>query len=183
MPPPKQPLDESKGEWRCKCTPNFNFDKSVNPSCVSSCLLCGAHRPGKDYTLVSEVRPIFSGAWIGPCIHGRDPYDRCDACGELTPQQAKAVAEAEDFRGSDKATFECFSLDDSGVIFTWEKSGAELSVVIPKDRIVVFYVGKKHGERHAGVMSDWGSLELMLKWLEDGTPFPTDGVTEGRDVY
>ena len=36
--------------------------------------------------------------YVGPCVHGRDPYDRCDGCFDLTPKQAQAVAYAEDFR-------------------------------------------------------------------------------------
>ena len=33
--------------------------------------------------------------FIGPCVHGRDPYTRCDYCGNLTPREAKENAEAE----------------------------------------------------------------------------------------
>jgi hypothetical protein len=28
------------------------------------------------------------GAFTGPCAHGRDPYTRCDSCGEMDPREA-----------------------------------------------------------------------------------------------
>ena len=34
---------------------------------------------------------VFSG----PCAHGRVPYTRCDECGELPPEQARAKAALE----------------------------------------------------------------------------------------
>jgi hypothetical protein len=33
--------------------------------------------------------------FLGPCAHGRDPYDRCNHCGNLSPEEAKALAEAQ----------------------------------------------------------------------------------------
>ena len=30
--------------------------------------------------------------WFGPCVHGRDPWTRCNDCGELTEAEAKALA-------------------------------------------------------------------------------------------
>jgi hypothetical protein len=33
--------------------------------------------------------------FIGPCAHGRDPYDRCDLCGGLAPHVAAVAAERE----------------------------------------------------------------------------------------
>lgn len=40
-------IDASKGEWRCRCKPNREFDTSANPRNVSVCLKCGAMRPKK----------------------------------------------------------------------------------------------------------------------------------------
>lgn len=40
-------IDASKGEWRCRCKPNSEFDTSANPRNVSACLKCGATRPKK----------------------------------------------------------------------------------------------------------------------------------------
>ena len=34
--------------------------------------------------------------FLGPCFHGRDPYTRCEICVELTPEQAKILAEQKD---------------------------------------------------------------------------------------
>lgn len=31
--------------------------------------------------------------FVGPCEHGRDPYTRCDVCGSLPPEEAKARSE------------------------------------------------------------------------------------------
>lgn len=39
------PIDKSKGEWRCRCQPDPEFDKSANPRYVSRCNKCGTHRP------------------------------------------------------------------------------------------------------------------------------------------
>lgn len=33
--------------------------------------------------------------FIGPCVHGRDPYTRCDECGRLSPGEAERLAKAE----------------------------------------------------------------------------------------
>ena len=40
-------VDPEKGEWRCRCKPDREFDTSVNPQNVSACLKCGAARPKK----------------------------------------------------------------------------------------------------------------------------------------
>ena len=40
-----QPVDESRGEWRCNCPPDPKFDTSVNPAYVARCDKCGASRP------------------------------------------------------------------------------------------------------------------------------------------
>lgn len=37
--------DTTKGEWRCRCTPDPKFDTSINPACVKRCGTCGAERP------------------------------------------------------------------------------------------------------------------------------------------
>lgn len=34
--------------------------------------------------------------FIGPCLHGRDPYTRCDTCGELSPEDAERLATSEE---------------------------------------------------------------------------------------
>lgn len=31
--------------------------------------------------------------WIGPCVHGRDPWARCDVCGNIAAEDAKLWAE------------------------------------------------------------------------------------------
>lgn len=36
--------------------------------------------------------------FIGPCAHGRDPYERCDVCVELTPGEAEVIALKEELR-------------------------------------------------------------------------------------
>lgn len=38
-------VDESKGEWRCRCPPDPHFDTSVNLACFAACGKCGARRP------------------------------------------------------------------------------------------------------------------------------------------
>lgn len=46
--PPKGtcvPIDVSKGEWRCRCPPDPEFDTSANPSCFSRCTRCDTSRP------------------------------------------------------------------------------------------------------------------------------------------
>jgi hypothetical protein len=57
---------------------------------------------GTNGGLVAAVRALAStpehaptanfDIFIGPCVHGRDPYTRCDTCGELTPEEAKKRA-------------------------------------------------------------------------------------------
>jgi hypothetical protein len=44
--PSCQPVDYSKGEWRCNCRPDPEFDTSINPKYVSKCNKCGSMRPG-----------------------------------------------------------------------------------------------------------------------------------------
>lgn len=29
-----------------------------------------------------QARDALSAEWVGPCIHGRDPWDRCDTCSD-----------------------------------------------------------------------------------------------------
>lgn len=38
-------VDETKGEWRCCCPSNPEFDTSINPSCFARCNKCGVSRP------------------------------------------------------------------------------------------------------------------------------------------
>lgn len=33
------------------------------------------------------AREVLSKQWIGPCVHGRDPWDRCDEACELVPDE------------------------------------------------------------------------------------------------
>lgn len=33
-------------------------------------------------------------SFIGLCMHGRDPYDRCEICGDLSPEKAEALAKS-----------------------------------------------------------------------------------------
>ena len=35
----------------------------------------------------------LASGWIGPCAHGRDPFDRCDHCKSLTDVEAWALAQ------------------------------------------------------------------------------------------
>ena len=64
--------------------------------------------------------------FIGPCVHGRDPYDRCDGCFDLTPKQAQAVAYAEDFRDAPIPTDEALA--------SMTKEIAEWKLVVKKAR-------------------------------------------------
>ena len=41
------------------------------------------------------------GDFYGPCAHGRDPYTRCDDCGDLEPRQALVRTIAEKQRARD----------------------------------------------------------------------------------
>jgi hypothetical protein len=49
------------------------------------------------FGLITHERAIALGrpysVFLGPCAHGRDPYDRCDICDELGPVIAKRLAE------------------------------------------------------------------------------------------
>jgi hypothetical protein len=38
------------------------------------------------------ARAVLAKEWIGPCLHGRDPWDRCDDCGEMHTDVAWAKA-------------------------------------------------------------------------------------------
>jgi hypothetical protein len=38
------------------------------------------------------ARRALASWWVGPCLHGRDPWDRCDECGELAPEVAMSRA-------------------------------------------------------------------------------------------
>lgn len=52
-------------------------------------VVCG----GFDEPGSAEVaRKALAAGWIGPCVHGRDPWDRCDVCGELDEEVAWAMA-------------------------------------------------------------------------------------------
>lgn len=42
----------------------------------------------------SLAKEAIAEGWHGPCVHGRDPYDRCDECGELTRAEAWGRAQA-----------------------------------------------------------------------------------------
>lgn len=47
-------------------------------------------------------------AFIGPCVHGRDPWDRCDICGEKTAIEAAVLVIAElevKLRGAEGAMY------------------------------------------------------------------------------
>ncbi len=39
------------------------------------------------------AREALSAEWIGPCVHGRDPWDRCDTCVDAGQEVAWAQAE------------------------------------------------------------------------------------------
>jgi len=50
---------------------------------------------------LTEIRRAFGpgvnsawsmGSFAGPCAHGRDPYTRCDTCGEMEPREAFVAA-------------------------------------------------------------------------------------------
>jgi hypothetical protein len=43
--------------------------------------------------LDENMKPEYK-IFLGPCAHGRDPYDRCNHCSHLTPEAAKELAEA-----------------------------------------------------------------------------------------
>lgn len=63
--------------------------------------------------LLDEVERLSArNGWgfIGPCVHGRDPYDRCDECSLLEPHEVAVAVEreacarvAEKLRDSDDA--------------------------------------------------------------------------------
>lgn len=38
------------------------------------------------------AREALASQWYGPCAHGRDPFDRCDDCGEVADAVAWALA-------------------------------------------------------------------------------------------
>ena len=38
------------------------------------------------------AREALSAEWIGPCVHGSDPWDRCDTCVDLGETTAWAAA-------------------------------------------------------------------------------------------
>ena len=42
------------------------------------------------------ARKALAARWIGPCVHARDPWDRCDECGELDEEVAWAMAAIKD---------------------------------------------------------------------------------------
>lgn len=42
-------------------------------------------------------------SWVGPCEHGRDPWDRCDVCGELDEREALLNAFHAQSRALDEA--------------------------------------------------------------------------------
>jgi hypothetical protein len=46
--PTRVPIDESKGEWRCRCPSSPTFDTSANPRFVKRCDRCGAERPARE---------------------------------------------------------------------------------------------------------------------------------------
>jgi len=47
-------------EWRCGCSRDTNYDKSINPTCVSRCGICGYYRPPK-----SEAHPMADQWRVG----------------------------------------------------------------------------------------------------------------------
>ena len=42
------------------------------------------------HDLATSLHTEWSVNFVGPCAHGRDPYTRCDYCGDLDPGQAFA---------------------------------------------------------------------------------------------
>lgn len=38
-------VDLTRGEWRCKCPRDLEYDTSINPEYVRACGRCGAERP------------------------------------------------------------------------------------------------------------------------------------------
>lgn len=39
------------------------------------------------------ARDALATEWIGPCVHGRDPWERCDKCARAGQSVAWAMAE------------------------------------------------------------------------------------------
>ena len=63
------------------------------------CFACHAHNAlasdaGREW--LEHMRALERDRFIGPCAHGRDPYDRCELCQDLSPSQAERRAVLED---------------------------------------------------------------------------------------
>jgi hypothetical protein len=63
--------------------------------------------------ILSDGKNVDFNVFIGPCIHGHDPYDRCGICGDLGPYEAL-------LRGYQTAikTVACISRDVSTLAWT-----------------------------------------------------------------
>lgn len=46
-----------------------------------------------DPDTAAQAREVLSKHWIGPCVHGRDPWDRCDKCSSAGQVVAWAMAQ------------------------------------------------------------------------------------------
>jgi hypothetical protein len=71
--------------------------------------------------------------WLGPCLHGRDPYTRCDTCAELEEDQVRLLAEGQ-------AT--CGAMFDAG---------RELQEVLNRERYVAWLIDGEVGVSSATI--------------------------------
>jgi hypothetical protein len=54
-------IDKSKGEWRCRCPEDDEFDTSANPKWVSKCTTCGALRPNNELAQLEVLNGCDEG--------------------------------------------------------------------------------------------------------------------------
>lgn len=62
------PIDPTKGEWRCRCVPDPDFDTSANPSFFSHCNKCDTSRPPKRSFTIRQ-RILYKFSWIAYRMH------------------------------------------------------------------------------------------------------------------
>lgn len=70
--------------------------------------------------------------------------------------------------------------DDGGIVITWERGDREVSIVMPQDRAHCYYVAKKPGERHAGLLTEWAALVDMIAWMEIDAQWSAEGHVEAE---
>jgi hypothetical protein len=96
----------------------------------------------------------------------------------LADRTRKSVLEAPSQLDEELAT-----TDDQGLVleYTSNNTDKELTIVIPADGHIRYFVAKGRGVRYAGVVREDEAVARLARWIADqASPFPASGLEIGR---